>query len=80
MVTKALSLTVFAHLRNATDRRTDSFTIALLDLVLRAIAFASGFDNAQAKISVRFSSAMAAVLFVVRQVAGNVYCGLMHKI
>jgi hypothetical protein len=40
-VTKALSLTVFEQLWNVTNKQTDSFTIVIADLMLRANALAS---------------------------------------
>jgi hypothetical protein len=41
-VTKVLlSLTVFAQLRNVTDRQTDNFSIAIANLMLRANTLAS---------------------------------------
>ena len=41
-VTKVLlSLTVFAQLRNVTDRQTDNFSIAIANLMLRASTLAS---------------------------------------
>jgi hypothetical protein len=74
MVSKAIPRIVFAQLRNVTDRRTDSFTIEIVDLdAAIEIARASGFG------CIGSAAAIAAVCFLIRQVAGNVYGGLMHK-